>query len=109
MNSSGVVTTSSTCDTTRLTYISTLNGDVQSQINDIKSGATTVGYASKASSATSATYSSTSNYAKASAGATTASKASSATSATYSSTANYAKKSNVTMSLSGTTLTITYS
>ena len=51
-------------------------------------GATT---ASKATSATSATYSSTANYAKSSAGATTASKATSATSATYSSTANYAK------------------
>ena len=91
MNSSGVVTTSSTCDTTRLTYISTLNGDVQSQINDIKSGATSVGNSAKATSATSATYSSTANYAKTAAGATTASKATSATSATYSSTANYAK------------------
>ena len=38
-----------------------------------------------------------------------ASKATSATSATYSSTANYAKKSNITMSLSGTVLSITYS
>ena len=47
--------------------------------------------AAKATSATSAVYSSTTNYAKASAGATTASKATSATSATYSSTANYAK------------------
>ena len=161
MNSEGTVTTSSSCDTTRLTYISTLNGDAQSQLNDIASGATTVGYAakatsctqaSKATSATSATYSSTANYAKNAPqykGATTAAagtkglvpaastaarlrflrgdgtwstphegtatyagsaaKATSATSATYSSTANYAKKSNITMSLSGTTLTITYS
>ena len=54
-------------------------------------GNTPVFLADRASSATSAVYSSTTNYAKASAGATTASKATSATSATYSSTANYAK------------------
>jgi len=103
--------------------------------------ATYAGSAAKATSATSATYSSTANYAKAIPnykGATTAasgtagavpaattatkdsflrgdgkwatpSKATSATSATYAATANYAKKSNISMSLSGTVLTITYS
>ena len=59
--------------------------DVYGKIIDAAGQYTFKGLSAKATSATSATYSSTSNYAKNSA------KASSATSATYSSTANYAK------------------
>ena len=40
--------------------------------------------------------------------ATSATSARYATSATYAATANYAKKSNISMSVSGTTLTITF-
>lgn len=67
------------------------NSQLTTLNNDLAGYGSGTKVAAKATSATSATYSSTANYAKASAGATTASKATSATSATYSSTANYAK------------------
>ncbi len=65
------------------------------------------GLAAKATSATSATYASTANYAKASAGATTASKATSATSATYASTSTKAGTATYASSAgSATTATV---